>query len=731
MRNLATCLTSLCFLLLPGFLLAQPANDNPCSATNLTVAESADPCTGQSYNVSTATYLPLTFPASCVPAGSAPDVWFKFTATASTVSVYYTSALWSAASLNYIQVLEVTACNGTYYLRDCWAISTDLHAGAARVVNYLTPGTVYYLRLVRGTSSDNINLCINTGVPSAASKVGINTKVPTANLDVAGTARFRDNVGIGTATPDTKLHVVGGAKITGNTAIGGEISIGSNYPLAYLNNTSLKLPATTGEKLLIDWGYNDLKAGIGYYANPAVQGSNMYFYNAFTQDNFLFGRGNPFYFGGGYFTELMRLTGDGKLGIGTAAPDAKLHIAGSIKMVDGTQADGKVLTSDAAGLASWKSLPATQAGSWTLLNNHIYNNNPGNVGIGISSPGFPLNFAPALGDKIALWGSNGAHYGFGIQSGLLQIHTDAPAADIAFGYGSSASFTETVRIKGNGNVGIGTNNPGVSLVIQSPNQEIMWLNGTNGAYFTLAENGVNRGYIGSYSGADQDIELGTHTQNTTGSVNLSTGNTPRLTVSPAGNIGIGNSSPTRPLSFPPALGEKILLYPGANGEVGIGVYGNELRLHADNPGAKVSFGTQDNNGVFTEVGKFEKNGGYGLSVFGAIWANGTTYASDARFKKNVEPLNNSLEKILQLDGVSYQMKTEEFPGQQFDSTLQVGLIAQDVEKIVPEVVTTGPNGYKAIDYAKLVPLLIEGMKAQQKEIEVLKKQVKKRGGRSE
>ena len=47
-------------------------------------------------------------------------------------------------------------------------------------------------------------------------------------------------------------------------------------------------------------------------------------------------------------------------------------------------------------------------------------------------------------------------------------------------------------------------------------------------------------------------------------------------------------------------GEKILLYPGGVGEVGIGVYGNELRLHSDNPGAKVSFGTQDNFGVFTE-----------------------------------------------------------------------------------------------------------------------------------
>lgn len=80
-----------------------------------------------------------------------------------------------------------------------------------------------------------------------------------------------------------------------------------------------------------------------------------------------------------------------------------------------------------------------------------------NVGIGNPTPGFPLNFSTALGDKISLWGNSGAHYGFGIQSGLLQIHSDIAASNLAFGYGTSNGFTERARIINSGTDGMNLN----------------------------------------------------------------------------------------------------------------------------------------------------------------------------------------------------------------------------------------------------------------------------------
>jgi hypothetical protein len=87
-------------------------------------------------------------------------------------------------------------------------------------------------------------------------------------------------------------------------------------------------------------------------------------------------------------------------------------------------------------------------------------------------------------------------------------------------------------------------------------------------------------------------------------------------------------------------------------------------------------------------------------------------------------IKNSLNKVLSLQEVNFDWKVKEFSELRFPSAPQIGLIAQEVEKIVPEVIITDDKGYKGISYEKLVPLLIEAIKEQQDEINSLKEQIK-------
>jgi Chaperone of endosialidase/Major tropism determinant N-terminal domain len=99
-----------------------------------------------------------------------------------------------------------------------------------------------------------------------------------------------------------------------------------------------------------------------------------------------------------------------------------------------------------------------------------------------------------------------------------------------------------------------------------------------------------------------------------------------------------------------------------------------------------------------------------LNVAGAIFATGdvTAYStSDERLKNNVQPITSALEKVEQISGVEYDWNTE------LQSTYtghDVGVLAQEIEKILPEAVTTREDGYKAVRYEKVVPLLIQAIK---------------------
>ena len=85
--------------------------------------------------------------------------------------------------------------------------------------------------------------------------------------------------------------------------------------------------------------------------------------------------------------------------------------------------------------------------------------------------------------------------------------------------------------------------------------------------------------------------------------------------------------------------------------------------------------------------------------------------SDQRWKKDIKTLDNSLSKIAALRGVSYQWRQDEFPDKQFSEGTQIGVIAQEIEQIFPELVSENDQGYKSVSYASLVAPLIEAVKA--------------------
>ena len=97
------------------------------------------------------------------------------------------------------------------------------------------------------------------------------------------------------------------------------------------------------------------------------------------------------------------------------------------------------------------------------------------------------------------------------------------------------------------------------------------------------------------------------------------------------------------------------------------------------------------------------------------------YSSDKRLKENITPIVNSLDKLKQIKGVSFDWIPKE--GIHSHEGHDVGVIAQDIEKVLPELVENRDNGYKAVRYEKLVALLIETNKELLKRVEELEKKL--------
>lgn len=202
-----------------------------------------------------------------------------------------------------------------------------------------------------------------------------------------------------------------------------------------------------------------------------------------------------------------------------------------------------------------------------------------------------------------------------------------------------------------------------------------------------------------------------------------------ITVTPGQNVGIGTTAPTGIL--------EVNL--GWRGKVGFGGSVDDFSFDGGSDGIFYI----NNNGVATgrtsltykgnekftvtnsgNVGIGTSAPNYLLHVNGSIAAVGTlTNLSDRRFKKDIVDLENSLEKVLHIRGVSYRWIDEKSYGSQ----RQLGVIAQEIEKVVPEVVDTDADGIKRVRYSDLIVVLIEAFKtersAKEKEIRSLKDKI--------
>ena len=350
-------------------------------------------------------------------------------------------------------------------------------------------------------------------------------------------------------------------------------------------------------------------------------------------------------------------------------------------------------------------------------NNHVgslsYGTNATGTNIGVlgstkvNTVGFPTNYIGVFGDNVNnninvdyvnVYGGYFAGYNLGANSSVYGIRSIATAqnnSNTSEAYGVDAeavNFTNTVpqsviAIKGVSKSGSSTIN---NFMTEASNP---------GGYF-LSNDG--QGVFATTNGGYQYINLGKISQAITGYSNQT-----NMYL----NIGVvGTADGTGTLKYG--------IYGRINGTAGTNI--SAAIVGDDNINTTLTYA-----GLFN--GKVKVNGnvsidgnlsfvgnkvltGYSASFTSNVCAANITCPSDIRFKKNIIPLENSLSNILKVNGVRYDWKQEEFPEKNFSDKNQIGFIAQEIEKIFPEMVVTDEKGFKSVDYAHITPVLVEAIK---------------------
>jgi hypothetical protein len=215
---------------------------------------------------------------------------------------------------------------------------------------------------------------------------------------------------------------------------------------------------------------------------------------------------------------------------------------------------------------------------------------------------------------------------------------------------------------------------------------------------------ITTGY-GISEGGSVNIKSGDSPQNNGGGISLSAGQGEFAGGDVTISGGIGST----------ANGGNISINAGSSSDAG----GN-INLNAGN-------GDIEGGNITLTTGEYYNSTDEGLVIInGSGTYSGTwTQASDRRLKKNIQSLNEQSDKVLKLNPVKYEMRKDEYPDKNLAEGEQIGLIAQEVEELFPQLVKTDSDGFKSIDYSKVSVLLLDVVKEQNEKLEKQNKLLKK------
>ncbi|MCR4328933.1 MAG: tail fiber domain-containing protein, partial [Candidatus Roizmanbacteria bacterium] len=299
---------------------------------------------------------------------------------------------------------------------------------------------------------------------------------------------------------------------------------------------------------------------------------------------------------------------------------------------------------------------------------------------------------------------------------------------------------------GSGNVGINTNIPGAKLQIVGPDTD-------NTDILRIVSNPGTRGIFGVRNGVGTNPSFLIGSTGSSETMGLMTSGTEKVRITSTGYVGIGSTAPASPLQVVSNGNTGINIINLTNSDAGTGAsnwlqFGNSASADAFIVGIRGGNYTSEGSDAFVwnrrsanlrfatnnaEKMRITSNGNIGigdltpdrlLDVKGNVCldlnadeacTDNTAALSDARLKENVVTLTDSLDAVLKLRGVRFNWNGEYSTGH----AASVGFIAQEVEKIFPELVITDTAGYKNLDYGKLTAVLAGGIQEQQTMIQRL------------